>query len=246
MAMASMPSARWPSIHAQRFLGVQRVEAAEGLQRHLAAPEDHVAVEVLARGPGGRVLVADEGREVAGVVVALGGLDDLLPGGAGHVPVVEVVLAVGVRQAFPKVSDHGLKAGAGSCGIRCPAYGVGQHMIAVLGILVREFPHHAEIEGMIRDGEEVERCMQLHHAARRVLDGLPPGERVGLVGRAPRSHEVGIEGEDRVYVGIAEIGVPERIRCDFGRLRGCCRVVRCRRRVGRRGRFLPTGSHQRQ
>ena len=67
---------------APEVLGIARVGRGEGHGRHVAALEDHVAVQVAPVVRRGRVLVADEGGEVPGVVVGLGGVDDRLPGAA--------------------------------------------------------------------------------------------------------------------------------------------------------------------
>ena len=82
-----------PLVHAgPEILGVVGVEPGEGDVRRLGAAEDDVAVEVLvdASGAGGRVLVGDEGREHAGLVVAVRRGRDLAPGGT-HDILVEVL-----------------------------------------------------------------------------------------------------------------------------------------------------------
>ena len=67
-----------------QFFRVLRIDSAEGELWSRAVSEHHVAVEVAALVGGGRVLVGDEGRECARVVVSFGRFDDVVPGGLPH------------------------------------------------------------------------------------------------------------------------------------------------------------------
>ena len=74
-----------------QILRIQRIQTSERLRRHVGATENHVAMQVFSSRPGSRVLVADKGGEVTGIVVTAGGFDDFLPGGAGYVAIIQIV-----------------------------------------------------------------------------------------------------------------------------------------------------------
>ena len=209
MARASMPRLAVAVHPRPQLLRIERVESAERHLRRRAAAEDHVAVQVLVLGAAGE-LVADEGREAARLVVALGRRDGLLPGGAHDVQVEQALaIAEGVRP----------DGGVGCRPLRAPQRTgrdvlrerrVGMARDLLPGIQHRR--QHAEEAGVVGDRVEVQRRVEPDLESGRVGQGLSLRVAVGVVGGGPGAVEERVVREAGVRVEVAEIGGAQRVR----------------------------------
>lgn len=202
----------------QQLRVVPGVQPAERDAGHVRVAEDDVAVEVLAPAAAGGELVADEGGEVAGVVVSLGRFHDLLPGGFDDVEIEQVVRV----DESPFAGQHLLEHGTAVRRRRGAPQGDRERMLAHGGVRVVHLLEHAQIGGVVGDGQEVERRLQAHLDAGRVHQGFALGESVGVVGIVPGAEDVRVERVLRVDVDVAEVRVPNRSALNGA---GCCRRV---------------------
>ena len=180
-------------------LGVGGVEASEDVFRNVAAGEDHVAVHVAALARR-RVLVRDEGGELAGTIVALGGGDDL---GPGALAVVVVSERLGERARLGVIAAPGRGQGRVEEAER-------RRFFVPRMLRIQQRRHGAEIRRVIGDRVEVERFVETHLEAGRVHQCAPGGEAVGIVRAAAGGEGERVERETGVHVEVAEIGVPFR------------------------------------
>ena len=162
---------------------VRGVQAAERDVRCVGAGEDDVAVQVLEFGAGRGVLVADERGELAGLVVALGGLDDLAPGASHHVQVEQIVGLLLLGAADER--QNGLKGLADLLGRLGVAQVGGNLMLACLGGLVKHLRQHAQVGGVVGHRLEVQGFVHLHFETFRVGQRTALGEGVGVIGSGP-------------------------------------------------------------
>ena len=194
-------------------LRVHGVDPRERDRRGGVAAKYDVAVQVAAvdrivR----RVLVGDEGRELAGHVVTVRRLD-------GSRPRLPRVLWPVVQS---QVDEVGRKRGRLSLpvGPRV-AHPPRQAMVVQrVGRILRRI-ENAQEERMVRYGVEVERPVDPHLEAARMPDRLALREPVGIVGTGPRAEDVGVERVAGVDVQVAEVDVGRlvgpRRRCDHGK-----------------------------
>ena len=182
-------------------LGVLAVVLREG-QRLVCdagvAAEEHVAVQVVAadRGP----LEADDRREGAGVVVAVGERGVGLPGVADRRLALDRRHVAGQRaDDLHRRGEDGVVIAAGQ--LRVPALSGlgGEH----LGVAAEELRHQAVHLGVVRDHQEVERPRQLGAQAAGRGDLLAAGEAEGVLLPEP-VHRAGIDRDRGVQVGVAE------------------------------------------
>ena len=157
-----------------------------------------------------------KGGEAARVVVALGGLDDLLPGIADDTLIGDVAAGGGQpAQSSETGGEHVVDAGAvlrqdlRLC-----------RMVVDRARRVLQRRENAEIRGVIGDRQEVEwRARKPVDTARSVRNRLPLREEVGVVRRRTGAEGEGVVREHRVDVQIAEVGRPWRLllaECDAG------------------------------
>ena len=190
---AGLPQAVEPIPQGFRVWGVA---GAERRVRHVGAAEDDVAMHVPhARRQG--VLIADEGGEGAGIVVAFGSLRGQPPGpGDGRV----------LRDLVPFV--HQLdEAPAHRVVILDPLRHdrLAHRMAVVRAVRVQQRGMDAEVFGMVRDGQEVERrTRDAHGFAGRQHERRTLGELVGVVRAGAVAAHEGVEGELGVDVQVAE------------------------------------------
>lgn len=185
---------------------VVRLDPAERNAGHVRVPEDDVAMQVLAPAASGGELIADEGREVAGIVVPFGSLHDLLPGARDDVEIEQVVRF----DEAPFPWQHFLEHGAAirrRCGI---PQGDREGMPADRRVRVVHLLEHAQIGRMVGNREKVERRFQAHLDAGRVRQRFSLGEPVGIVGIGAGAEDVGVERVLRMDVNVAEVGVADR------------------------------------
>ena len=178
----------------------------------LGTAENHVAVQVVPLVARRRVLVADEGGEVARVVVRFSGLDDLRPGTPHD---VHVQMFLGARVAA-QVGAHTDEDAAALVGLLGHAQVCGDRVAKGRGILLGHRWQHAQVHAVVGDGLKIERSVELHVEAGRMLDRPALGELVGVVGAGCGSEDEGVEGVAGVDMEVAEISVPGRVR-PFGR-----------------------------
>ena len=171
---------------------VRRVEAAERVVRHGVAPEDHVAVQV-APLAARRVLVGRKRREGAGIVVALSRLDGPLPGGADDVHVAVLPDVGAAAEGVPLLRD---RSGLGEVG---RSVELRQRVVGL-----RHRFQHAEVVRVVGDGKEIKRSVELEVEPSGMLDRLALGEFIGVVGRAARAEDEGVERVAGVDVQIPE------------------------------------------
>ncbi len=162
--------------------------------------------------------------------MALGGRHRLLPGGAKHGGIQQVIGAI---ELLAQIRKHGLK-GHETC---CRGFGLADtdrdRVLAGPGLRVAHLRQHAHVHGVIRHAQKVQRPVELHLETGRMIDGLAQSIDIGRVRRGARPEDEGVEGELRVHVQIAEVGVAGGVPLNPGRRRGSAR------RVGLRGsRFI--------
>ena len=211
--------------HRPEVLRVERVQSRERRRGRVATAEDHVAVQVVvdAAGAGRGVLVGDEGRVVAGVVVSVRARDDLGPGGAHDVH-VEMLADGGV--GILHVADVGLQGPEDATpfrrGLRGP-HRIGRRMVVRRLLGIEQGREHAEVVRVVADAVKVEGRVELHREAGGVLDGMALGEFVRRVRVGPGTEDEGVVGVAGVDVEVPEEGLAlrDRDRVDGGRfLRG--------------------------
>ena len=95
-------------------------------------------------------------------------------------------------------------------------------MLAHRGVRVVHLLEHAQIGGVVGDGQEVERRLQAHLDTGRVHQGFALGESVGVVGIVAGAENVRVERVLRMDVDVAEVRVASRSALDGV---GCCRRV---------------------
>ena len=127
--------------------------------------------------------------------------------------------------------QYRLKSSACTRSTRRPANHRHKLMVSVIATPIRYLAHHAEVKGVVGHHQEIQRLFHLHHEARGMLDGRTLGELIGIVGRAPGAHQIGVERQDGVDVGIAEIGIAQRIGFDAWHCFWCRRRFAHRRRL---------------
>ena len=163
-------------------------------------------MQVLAPGASGGELVGDEGREVAGIVVPLGSLHDLLPGTLDDAEIEQVV---GVDVA-PFARQHFLEHRAAVRRRRGAPQRDREWMLAHCRVRVVHLLEHAQVGGVVGDRQEVERRLEAHLDTGRVRQRLALGVSVGVVGVVAGAEDVGVERVLGVYVNVAEVGVAYR------------------------------------
>ena len=182
-------------------------------------------------GGGGRVLVADEGGECAGVVVVLGGLDDALPGGTVRFAAIDLVELAAPEGLQPPPETLG-----GSQLAQLPG---DRHVVQrVLRVVHRR--QHAKQDAVVGHRLEVQGPPELHRVAGGVNERRAAREAVGVVRRRPHVEDVGVHREAGVDVQVAEVRVAQGIR-----LRCARRVRRVRPGAGVLGRPSAAGEQAR-
>ena len=211
-----------PYVHpGPEVLRVVGVEPRERDVRRLVAAEDDVAVQVLVEAAGARrgVLVGDERREDAGLVVAVRGPDDLAPGGTDDVLVELLAVArVGVLHE----SHVGLQGGEDAAPLLDGlgvADSLGGRVVVCRLVRVLHRRQHAEVVRVVRDALEIERPVELQFEPGRMLDRVPLGELVGLVRAGAGAEHESVVGVRRVDVQVAEEGLAVRGGCRWPRRR---------------------------
>ena len=224
----------------QRSSGVERIDRARGQRRDRRRAEDHVAVEVVrglhALGP----LVADEAREAARgslVVRGVGRLLHLAPRPATRRDAVASVLAA-EREARRTARVHEEECEARPAAVD-HAHG---RVVARRAGRVAQI-HLAEQLGVIRDGSEVERPLELHGAPRLAARGerleperLTARECVRLARARACTLRARVERIACVHVQIAEPRPAQRVaRSARLALLGALERGRSERRAQRQG-----------
>jgi hypothetical protein len=218
---------------AQRAAGLQRAPQAprrRSVDRgrrelgHVLVAEQHVAVEI-ARVHRGRPLVGDEGRERAAGAAVVGGLRrvaDVAPRPARR---VDAVLAGRAAEAVPlrlrqprQASVHHEERETRPAAIDAADDGVvaGERGVVADVRLAEEL-------GVVRDGSEVERSLELGVSPRRSVvgmglqpDALAPREAVRVARQDARALGARIERVRGVHVQVAEEGPAKRIAIAAG------------------------------
>jgi hypothetical protein len=199
---------------------IARVVAAQGLEGGVglhearletAVPKDHHPVQVVAGGVR-RPLVADEGGELIGLVVLLGGVDRQLPGRAvggfsGQRRQRFGELALGEGDDDLDRRGHALLASLLHHVVPPPARGIVEH----LPVPRVEAGEEAHVVRVIGHHEEVERPRQLDLQTRRGRKLLAACKAVGVLRQQPSAERPGVHGHPRVQVGVAPVHMGRKV-----------------------------------
>ena len=151
--------------------------------------------------------IGRKGRELARLVIFVGDRHGLFPDVAGHLRIKELLDRLLLEYGGGEEEVDFLDV----VPVTDPQF-LGNGQLAQFGARVIRQPDRPNIFRVIGHRLEVERALELHRVAARVLDRLAERELVRLFRPRDRGTEhVGVERPAGVDVGLAEIGVSIRV-----------------------------------
>ncbi len=174
----------------------------------------------------GRVFITYERSEFARLVVALCGLDDVMPRGF-HRPQVRIFFhALADVQRISKLAESSVDLNLIG---REQLLGVRHFRVGIaFGVDGRK---HAEIFGMVRHRQKIQRArIHLQIKSGGMFDRAAFGISVGFVRRSAHVEDIRIERVARVEVKVAEVGIIQRVRRRTFSSGGWRRILGDRRR----------------
>ena len=223
------------------LLGVFRVVGRDRqylVRRVLAAAEDDVAVQVVAVGTRGP-FEADERREQAGDVVALGRLGRLGPHALAEVGFGERIVA-SLRGEFPEFIAFEFALDGARFHDLCDL--ASELACKQLFVAVGDGCRQPEIFRMIGNHEKVERPCQPRGYSRGRNHFLAAGETKRIIRRHRRTDETGVGRERGVQMRVAEEHLVRKILFGIRRVNGIrwrhnarCILCGCRARERNQG-----------